>query len=59
MSCANQSTVLQQAELLDAPVLEPTVGAVDTTDPSVILYISVVFPALSRLADVAKNKKRW
>lgn len=31
------------------PVLDPTVGAVETTEPSVILYINVVFPALSRL----------
>lgn len=31
------------------PVLDPIVGAVATTDPSVILYISVVLPALSRL----------
>jgi len=26
------------------PVLEPIVGAVATTDPSVILYMSVVLP---------------
>lgn len=31
------------------PVLDPTVGAVETTDPRVILYIRVVLPALSSL----------
>lgn len=29
-------------------VLDPIVGAVATTDPSVILYINVVLPALSK-----------
>ena len=30
-------------------VFDPMVGAVATTDPSVILYINVVLPALSSL----------
>ncbi len=38
-----------KGEEVVSPVLEPTVGAVDTTEPRVILYMSVVLPALSRL----------
>ena len=34
----------------NVPEFEPTVGAVETTEPSVILYMSVVLPALSRLS---------
>lgn len=38
------------------PVLEPTVGAVETTEPSVILYIRVVLPALSSLHTIIKSR---